>query len=35
MVWHEVHNAIQLQPGHYYVGRQVESAQADERQMSD
>jgi hypothetical protein len=34
-VSHEEHDAIRLPPGNYYVGRQVESAGAEERVVHD
>lgn len=32
---HEEHDAIELPPGHYLIGRQVESAGAEERVVAD
>ena len=34
-IQHEEHDAIRVPPGDYYVGRQVESAGADERVVTD
>jgi hypothetical protein len=34
-VTHEEHDGIRLPPGSYYVGRQVESAGAEERRVAD
>ena len=35
VVTHEEHDGIRLPPGNYYVGRQVESAGAEERVVAD
>lgn len=35
VVSHEEHDAIRLQPGNYLIGRQVESAGAEERIVAD
>lgn len=35
VVRHEEHDAIKVPPGKYYVGRQVESAGAEERRVED
>ena len=35
VVYHEEHAGIRVPPGRYYVGRQVESAGAEERIVSD
>jgi hypothetical protein len=35
IVSHEEHDAIALPPGNYYVGRQIESAGAEERVVAD
>lgn len=35
VVSHEEHDSIRLPPGNYYIGRQVESAGAEERVVAD
>lgn len=35
VVRHEEHDAIKVPPGSYYVGRQIESAGAEERRVED
>lgn len=35
MLSHEEHDTIEIQPGHYVIGRQVESAGAEERIVRD
>ena len=35
IVSHEEHEGIRLPPGHYYIGRQIKSADAQERRVMD